>query len=66
MEGRYTFSYYVKTNQDDTPFTLSIVVCETEDDIPLVLKENQKSIIFNPDGFTVSFSGPTWGLAANL
>ena len=64
MEGRYTFSYYVKTNQDDTPFTLSIVVCETEDDIPLVLKENQKSIIFNPDGSQSLSPGPTWGLAA--
>ena len=31
--GKYKFSFYVKTNQDDTPFVTSITLCENDEDI---------------------------------
>ena len=60
--GRYEFSYYVKTNQDDTPFTLSIVVCEDTDEIGWGLT-GQKVIVVKSDGSQEISTAPTWDVA---
>ena len=61
--GKYEFSYYVKTNQDQTPFTLSIVVCEGADEIGWALT-GQKVIVVNSDGSQVISTAPSWDVAA--
>ena len=37
--GKYKFSFYVKTNQDDTPFVTSITLCENDEDIAKEAKD---------------------------
>ena len=62
--GKYEFSYYIKTNQDESPFTTSIIVCENIDDLSQNLN-GQKVIVVNPeDGSQVITTEPSWDIAA--
>lgn len=62
--GKYTFSYLVKTNQEDSPFTVSVIICETSDELGLQLTK-QKVIVINPkDGSQVITTEPSWDNAA--
>lgn len=43
--GRYTLSFWAKSNKDKSPFCLSVTLCETEEDIDVIFKK-QKTIVF--------------------
>lgn len=60
--GKYELSYYVKTNQDNTPFTLSVLLCETAEEIGWALT-GQKVIIFR-NGQQEITTQPSWDVAA--
>lgn len=63
--GKYKFSFYVKTNQDETPFVTSITLCENDEDIAKEAKY-QKTIVLQ-DGKQEMKTGVNdiWGTQIN-
>ena len=63
--GKYKFSFYVKTNQDDTPFVTSITLCENDEDIAKEAKY-QKAIVLQNGAQTIETGeNDIWGTVIN-
>ena len=48
-EGEYTFSFWMKTNKEQSPFVASITLCESNEDIKKGL-DDQKAVWVKTDG----------------
>lgn len=49
-QGTYTFSFWMKTNIESSPFAASITLCETEEEIKKTAANNLKAVKMKSDG----------------
>lgn len=57
-KGNYEFSFWMKTNQASTPFTASIMLCETEEEILSVSRDKMKAVKMKDDGTQDKIAAP--------
>lgn len=63
--GKYKFSFYVKTNQDDTPFVTSITLCENDEDIAKEAKYQKAIVLQNGKQEIKIGENDIWGTQIN-
>ena len=63
--GKYKFSFYVKTNQDDTPFVTSITLCENDEDIAKEAKYQKAIVLQNGKQEIKTGVNDIWGTQIN-
>lgn len=59
--GRYTFSFWMKTNQESAPFAAHIMVCETEEDLNIEKSDRMKAVKMKSDGTQEGIFAPKSG-----
>lgn len=63
--GKYKFSFWVKTNQDDTPFVTSITLCENDEDIAKEAKYQKAIVLQNGKQEIKTGVNDIWGTQIN-